>query len=197
MVRDVLIFDNAKKLSTDEFERRLFLLPTWRRDYALSFHHLIDRINCCEAYLLLKFGLFDNYGIDTNPSFVYDANGKPHLKNFPDIYFNISHCNNGVICVLADEPVGCDIEDIPQEIDDLLVSNCFCMSEQTSIRSSEKPEVEFTKLWTIKESALKLSGEGLSCDLRYLNQTSPYNTFHYESKICEQKGYVFSVCHKR
>lgn len=189
-----MIFDNPLGYSQVEHEQRLSLLPQWRRDYALSFHRLIDRINCCEAYLLLKRGLFENYGIDCNPLFTYDVNGKPYLKEYPDICFSISHCNNGVLCVIADEPVGCDIEDIPQNIDDLLYNNCFCPSEQMIIHDSDKPEVDYTKIWTMKEAALKATGEGLSCDLRYLLQTMPYKEYKYESKICEQKGYVLTIC---
>lgn len=197
MVRDVLIFNKPQRYSQAELEHKLLLLPQWRRDYALSFRRLIDRINCCEAYLLLKRGLLENYGIDSNPFLAYEVNGKPYLKDYPGIDFCISHCNNGVLCVIADEPVGCDIEDIPQNIDDLLYNNCFCPSEQMLIHDSEKPEVEYTKLWTMKEAALKLTGDGLSCDLQFLLQTMPHKEYKYESKICEQMGYVFTICQNR
>lgn len=35
--------------------------------------------------------------------------GKPFIINVPDIYFNISHSGNWVVCLLAENPCGVDI----------------------------------------------------------------------------------------
>ena len=41
-----------------------------------------------------------------------DSAGKPFLPDRPDIHFSISHSDEVVMCVVADHPVGCDVERI-------------------------------------------------------------------------------------
>lgn len=41
-----------------------------------------------------------------------DANGKPAFRDFPKVHFSLSHTDGLVMCVIADRPVGCDVERI-------------------------------------------------------------------------------------
>ena len=78
----------------------------------MSYRFLIDQVLCAKAYILLKNGLRETYGITENPAFEYVKHEKPVLRDYPDIHFNLSHCKHGVLCVIDDKPIGCDIEEI-------------------------------------------------------------------------------------
>ena len=88
--------------------------------------------------------------------------GKPYLKNTKEWFFNLSHSGTKVMCVLARNPVGCDIErkeKPPLE----LATGIFSKQEQERLLSLEKAAQRqyFYTLWTGKESYLKMTGEGL------------------------------------
>lgn len=149
-----------------ELDSALRAIPSWRRDCALSFRFDRDRYTCAKAYLLLKELLSAHYGISEDLEFGYGAYGKPFLKSYPDIHFNISHCPKAVFCAVSDSPIGVDVEEI--QYDEDVAREVFSESELESIRSAESPEIRFTELWTMKEAYLKLQGTGLSDNLKGL-----------------------------
>ena len=188
----VLLHDHPQTVTQEELQRDLLLLPEWRQQKVLSFRFLIDRVLSAKAYLLLCQGLRQKYGITEMPSFDYVGHEKPILHGFPDIHFNLSHCRRGVLCVIDDEPVGCDIEEIEPQLDLDLVNHCFNEHEAASITSSDNPCIAFTRLWTMKEAALKLTGEGISDDLPSLfERTSP--TYRFLTRECPDHHFVDSV----
>ena len=151
---NILLFDHPQTVTQGELSRDLLLLPYWRRAKARSYHSLIDQVLCTKAYLLLMKGLKEIYGIHRNPTFDYIGHQKPVLHEYPHIHFNLSHCRKGVLCVIADQPVGCDIEEIQQELDISLCHFCHNDSEVAHITASAEPCVEFTKLWTKFQNCL-------------------------------------------
>ncbi len=36
--------------------------------------------------------------------------GKPYLKDYPSIHYNISHTKGAIVCAIASNPIGIDIE---------------------------------------------------------------------------------------
>lgn len=168
-------------------------LPAWRREQALKFRHLIGQVLCAEAYLLLKEGLRKDFGITDEVSFDYLEHGKPVLKEYPNIHFNLSHCLKGVLCVIDDQgPVGCDIEAIERTINEPLLQYCCNEEEIRQIRTAPNPDAEFMKLWTIKEAVLKYSGQGLTQDLPSL--LSPELLATIQLCTSEKDGVVFTTC---
>ncbi|MCR5203023.1 MAG: 4'-phosphopantetheinyl transferase superfamily protein [Lachnospiraceae bacterium] len=189
----VLLYNNPENVTEYELERDLKIIPTWRRGKALKYRFLMDRVLCTKAYLLLKEGLEEEYGIKDNPEFIYLEHGKPVLKNRENIHFNLSHCNKAVLCVLDGKPVGCDIEEIPNEISMPLCRKCFNEDEINNIINSEKPCVEFAKYWTRKETIIKHGGMGITVNLKnILNEESEKNK-NIQTVVCEEKGYVYSI----
>ena len=156
----------------------------------MSYHFLIDQVLCAKAYLLLKNGLREVYGITDNPAFEYVRHEKPVLRDYPDIHFNLSHCKRGILCVIDDEPIGCDIEEIETVLDIDLCHVCYNDSEEAEIISAPEPCVAFTKLWTMKEAVLKLSGHGLTDNLKVVMEdfTGKLKTVDYS-----EKNYVYSI----
>ncbi len=152
-------------IASFDFEAALPLLSEQRREQALKFKHELGRKTCAMAYLLLCEGLRKEYGITERPVFEYGEHGKPAIVGHPEIHFNLSHCREAVICVLSDQPVGVDIESI-REYKDTLIDYTMNDKEVEQIMQSERPDIEFIRLWTMKEATLKLSGEGINNNLK-------------------------------
>lgn len=170
------------------FEASLPLLSDQRREQALKFKYEQGRKTCAAVYLLLCEGLRQEYGITELPKFEYGEHGKPSLVGFSHIHFNMSHCREAALCVVSDRPVGCDIESI-REYKESLARYTMNDQEMQQILAARRPEVVFTRLWTMKEAVLKLSGEGLHNDMKYVLTSSE----HIQTVVCEEKGYVYSV----
>lgn len=186
----VLLYDNPDKVTATELQHDLLLLPYWRKEQVLSYRNLVDKVQCAKAYILLQQCLTEQYGIQNIPPFGYGQYGKPFL---PQVHFNLSHCKKGVMCVVDDNPVGCDIEVIPNKIDTELVVACFSTDEQASIMNAGSPEIEFARLWTAKEAVLKLTGTGLTDDLPYLLTSSWVKDITYNTVVSEANGYVYTI----
>ena len=171
-----------------DWEAALPLLSEQRREQCLKFKHELGRKTCAAAYLLLCEGLRKEYGIEEPPVFEYGEHGKPAIMGHPEICFNMSHCREAAICVLSDKPVGVDIESI-RRYSDSLARYTMSEAEMERIEQAERPDVEFIRLWTLKEAVLKHSGEGIRNDLKHvLNVLKDAKTV-----INEKKGYIFSV----
>ena len=68
------------------------------------------------------------------------------------------------------------------------------MNEQElqTINAAERPEVAFTRLWTMKEAVVKWRGSGIVNNLKdVLNGVTGILT-----TVNERRGYVFSVCNQ-
>jgi len=101
--------------------------------------------------------------------FSYHAYGKPYLKNYPAIQFNIAHSEEMVIIALNYEDwIGVDIEYIERKIDvDNVAKRFFNEKEYSrlmSINEIEKRKLFFYQ-WTAKEAFVKAIGRGLAFDL--------------------------------
>jgi 4'-phosphopantetheinyl transferase len=166
-----------------------------RRDQALKFKHEQGQRLSVAAYLLLKEGLRQEYGITTNPIFGYHADGKPFLEGHPGIHFNLSHCRQAAICGLSQKPIGVDVESIRQ-FRSSLVDYTMNEEEVNQIHESARPDVEFIRLWTMKESLLKLSGEGIRNNLKNVLAES-YSQVSFTTVINLQKQYIYSICEYR
>lgn len=161
-----------------------------RREQALRFKHELGRRQCVLAYLLLKRALREAYGITENPVFAYGEHGKPALVGHPDIHFNLSHCREAVVCAVSNRPVGVDVESVGRYRESL-VRYTMSEAEQQAIREADDPALTFTRLWTMKEARLKLTGEGIGHALKDVLDDA---SFHYETVVSADRKYVYSLC---
>ena len=171
-----------------DFNAALPLLSEQRREQALNFKHELGRKTCAMAYLLLCEGLQKEYGLTEKPVFTYGEHGKPSIVGHPDIHFNLSHCREGAICAISEQPVGVDIESI-REFHDSLVHYTMNDQEVQQIMQAEHPDVEFIRLWTMKEAKLKLSGQGIVDNIKDVLE----GTERFQTIINEKKRYIYSV----
>lgn len=135
-----------------------------RRTYALRYRREEDQRLCLSTYLLLQRALREEYGLSEVPPFCIGEHGKPVLEGYPDIHFNLSHCREAVACVVSTHPVGIDIEMV-DSFDEALLPTTMNEKEQQMILESPHPESTFIRFWTMKESLLKLTGEGITDNL--------------------------------
>lgn len=158
----IYINDNLAQFELDE---ALPLLSVQRREQCLKFKYELGRKQCAAAYLLLCQGLREEHGITEPPIFAYGEHGKPMIVDHPDIHFNMSHCREAVICMLSNKPIGVDVETI-HRYSESLARYTMSDEEMEQILQSDNPALVFTRLWTMKEAVLKLSGHGLTDNLK-------------------------------
>ncbi len=144
----------------DVFERYFGLLSEFRREKVDRFRFRKDKNLSVGAGLLLNAGL-SKYGL-TEMEMQYGTyeNGKPFFVNYPQLHFNLSHSGSKVTAVFSDHEVGCDIEQINGQ-NLKLAKRFFRDSEYQSILCSAEPEQTFFRLWTLKESFMKVTGLGM------------------------------------
>ena len=170
-----------------DWQAALPLLSEQRWEQCLRFKHELGRKTCAAAYLLLCEALRKEHGISEPPVFEYGEHGKPAIVGHPDIHFNLSHCREAAICVVSDKPVGVDIESI-HRYSESLARYVMNDDELEKILHAENPALEFTKLWTQKEAAVKLSGHGISNDMKFVLKGFP---FEIETVVTDR--YVYSL----
>lgn len=181
------IDDRFQEINIDEV---LPLLSEQRREQVLRYKHEGSRKQCAAAYLLLKRALKGVYGISESPVFDYNEGGKPTLKDHPAIHFNISHCEKAVACVVADRPVGIDVEET-NRYKDSIARYAMNDKEYDEINNSANPDETFTKLWTMKEALLKYTGEGLRRDIKTVLNLSPASDVEFHTEI--HKEFIVTV----
>ncbi len=162
-----------------------------RRQQALRFSHEEGRRQCVAAYRLLMHALKTEYGITENVEFGYEVGGKPYIEGHETIHFNLSHCRSAVACAIDDKPIGVDIEAV-RPFKDSLARHVLSPSEYEKAIASADPAYEFTRLWTMKESLLKLTGRGLRADLKTV-LPCPDGFFHTTFNIPSSR-LICTVC---
>lgn len=172
-----------------DLEAALPLLSEQRREQCLRFKFELGRKQCAAAYLLLCEALRKEYGITEPPVFEYGEHGKPAIVGHPDIHFNLSHCREAVLCVVSDKPVGCDVESISR-YKESLARYTMNDEELALIASSDRPDVAFIRLWTMKEALLKRAGTGITDNMKSVLDGSPVE---FTTTINKEKNYIYSI----
>ena len=190
----LLLEPDLSSYSDETYEADLRLLPPQRYEKAMTYRFLPDRKRCVRAYMLLWEGLSREYGVESAPLFDFGSHGKPVLRDDPGLHFSLSHSGNAVLCALDRRPVGADIEMIRHHNLEHLLS-VFSDRERASIEQAASPELCFTRLWTRKESYLKLTGEGLT-GTKALREipTEGNGSVLFETVVRETEDFVYSVC---
>jgi len=97
-------------------------------------------------------------------TFAETLNGRPYLRDRPDLWFSFSSCRSGFIGAWsATHGLGVDLEDRPvePEVTDL-AQMYFTESEARTVREGGPARLRrFLQLWSLKEAALKSIGAGL------------------------------------
>lgn len=181
---------DPREYSTEEIRKSLLRLPVWRREEAERFKHEQGRRECTLSYLLLT----EMMGFQ--PTFTKGEHGKPEIAEKEGTFFNLSHCKNAIACVVDDSPCGIDVECLGR-YKPVLAEYCMNEDELQMIATAEDPDAIFTMLWTRKEALLKLTGEGITDDLKSCLTSYRMNGVVIESGVNEEKGYAWAVARRR
>lgn len=89
-----------------------------------------------------------------------------HGVQAEEMISNISHSGNLVICALSEKAVGCDTEYL-RKAPDGVAEHFFCESEKVYLNQFQGKayDRQFFRLWTMKESYMKMTREGMKLPL--------------------------------
>lgn len=185
-------------IETLDLESALQSISPQRREQALRYKHEQGQRQCVAAYLLLKQALREQEGITENPVFEYGEHGKPSIVGHPELFFSLSHCKEVTACVLSRRPVGIDVESVGRYRESV-ARYAMSDNEMHQIQQAEHPEVMFIRLWTMKESLLKLTGEGINDQMKQVlenltSHSSPLIPYHFTTTERLDKNYILTVC---
>ena len=187
----IAIFDEMDQISEEEIQRLLPLVSEERRNEALRYKHLFGQFACLKSYVMLR-ELLEQRGLTHPFQFAYNEHGKPYLKDYPEVHFNLSHGKNGIAVTVSDQPVGIDIESY-RSVSDSLLRYTMNEEEQQISRESDDPIRTFTEYWTKKEAVFKLRGTGITHDLHGLLQGNEL----VETYVNPEKQYAYSIATKK
>lgn len=184
----VYIFDEFEKLDGCFVRRYSDALHDERCAKMQKYRSFERKMQSAVVYLLLRFALLEEYDIDEAVNFGYIKNGKPILPNYPHIHFNLSHCKTAAACAVYDSPVGIDVQHI-KAVSDKVAKRVLTPTELNGYKGTPNPDELFCKIWAVKESFAKLSGDGLSTDFGSFSADSVT-----EKLIYKGKNYYCCVC---
>jgi len=184
------VFDEFDSLDSNFLMCCDTLLSQERKDKVQRLKSKQGKIQSAAAYLLLRYALCEEFGIDEAVNFEYNEYGKPLLQGYAHIHFNLSHCKSAVACVLSDSEVGVDVQEI-RPVSDKLKKRVLTNEEwEMYCNIALQPEY-FTKIWTIKEAYAKKSGQGISSDFSKINSNDITDI-----TVFQNKDYYCSVTKK-
>ena len=152
-------------------------LPEWRTEQMMRYRFSSDRKLCAVAYLLLVYGLKKEGLFTALPQFSYGdsadagtaSGSKPALSNYPDIFFNLSHCKGAAVCAISNKPVGIDIERVEAYEESLAKQICNAPQYDWVNELPAENAYRLTEIWAKKESVVKCTGVGLEEDLHAIS----------------------------
>ena len=177
-------------------------IPDWRARYILRYRRAQDRRLSLGVWRLMEKMLARREIRAEGVTF--DAGGKPLCDG---AFLSLSHSGSMAMCAVGGAPVGCDIERIDSADFDI-APKVFLPGELEYIGAAESEDGarrRFAALWTLKESYMKMTGQGLALaperieillpELRLLRDGIEQNCrlFHaprgeYEMALCAKEG---------
>lgn len=126
----------------------LYIIENYRDVYPqFSGRELTDR---------LAMDCLAEYGIEADEIY-RTAKEKPYVE--ADVHFSVSHSGDYFVCIIADCPVGIDVQERRKTAAVKIAERYFTKSEQEYVERNG--EDGFFRLWTRKEAYSKLTGEGI------------------------------------
>ncbi len=148
-------------------ERLILGLSPARQDKIRAFRYEKSRYLSLGAGLLLDYGL-RAYGLrERDLRVAVGAWGKPYFPDHPKLHFNLSHSGTMVMAGFSSTEIGCDVEQVVR-VNEKVARRFFAPEEQSALfacTSIEERTDLFYRIWTRKESYIKLTGEGMHLDL--------------------------------
>lgn len=200
---------SQKPLEDRMFFSLLELIEEEDRKQILRYQFWQDRQRSLLGHLLSRYAIIQEYALTNKEIQIRrHAYGKPYIKDYSQIHYNISHSGEWVVVAIGRSPIGIDVENRREDWD-LIGERVFSESEKYWSQNSYKRK---TILWTIKEAYVKYLGIGLSKSLNSFSidikrkiiteVQKPFQTsFDYfvldNDYVCSECGYTKGAYYSR
>lgn len=172
------------------FEALYALAPAQRKAASDKLSQRADKHRCLVAGIMIQRILGAAEVLTT-------AKGKPYIPGGPE--FSVAHSGDLVLLAVAGGSVGVDVEHHRPVNWSKVAERFFTPTEQSWLQRSPDPLQSFFDLWTLKESVVKESGEGIS-EITLLPVLSEGGEFQnqqdgkhlFQIDLC--RGYSAAVC---
>lgn len=190
-----LVLDNETEIPAHILDAARDLLSSTEIDRAKRFIRVGDKNRFVLAHTFCRL-MLSHFGSQLPQHWQFDKEerGRPLVSEFmnkENIDFNITHTTKGIACALAfDRRVGIDMEYKQRNVNlDMLVEKQFSTLEQSQFISLTEPQRLdlFFKIWTLKESYIKVTGRGLS---------EPLQGFGFDLEFSQPLLYLESINEK-
>lgn len=154
-----------------------------KQDRVLKYRRKEDKVRGIIGGILTKVIAAKKNNRNLNEiTYKYNEYNKPKFENINDLEFNISHSGDYVITAFDNNALGVDIEKISNMEYKDIAERFFSKEEFKWIikEEGEKSLRRFYKIWTLKESYVKLLGKGLNI---------PFDSFSF--KYNEEKDVFY------
>lgn len=135
-----------------------------RRERAMRLYRIQDSYRSVLGEILVRYAICYKSGcLNKEIEMRFTTGQKPKLLFPTDLFFNISHSGDWVVCALSSNTVGVDVEYM-QKVNLQIAKSFFSSSEYRFILnqdSEEEFQKRFYRVWTLKESYVKADGRGL------------------------------------
>lgn len=208
MIR-IHIYKRSQLNNTEEFNLRVRQASDKRRPASLDCALTKKQwSNLCTSAVLND--ALSEYGLsEADVSIYYGEWGRPYLRDYPDIYFNISHSGEYYVCAIGDENMGVDIEQIDYKRDIIGIARRFFRNNEIEYilkgNTDKEQSYRFYKLWTCKESLVKLKGLSIVKEIAntgiIINDKGVRAMYKHTDVSCrfEEKvfdGCIMTLCHQ-
>ncbi|MDR0904002.1 MAG: 4'-phosphopantetheinyl transferase superfamily protein [Ruminococcus sp.] len=174
-----------------EYEGYFERLSYERREKILRLHSPHSKVVSLMAAVFARECIAKVTGIpEKAQSFIYNENGKPAIADVDNFHFNISHSEGCIAFVHSNKPVGIDVERI-RSYDIRLPKRFFTEHERSMLDSAPLKDEEFYRIWTLKESYVKMKGSTLAQMIRHIDI---YNIRDAEINTIRERGYIITAC---
>ena len=209
---------NIKQLEDDAvFEKAAESVSVYRKEKIALLQHRGDKNRSLGAALALNTALSE-YGLcERKMEYALERYGKPFFPDYPDLHFSLSHSGDYAMCSIGAYPNGNDIERIRNMSENKagrLAERFFAEEENAWIDRAgnyQEWEERLFRIWTMKESFLKVTGLGMSLSLKdfavivedgesiRLRHAVNERTYYMKEYVLpgayqEKDGYRLSVC---
>lgn len=197
-----IAYIDISKINHKEFDMLKNRVSERCRKRSEKYLKFYDSVRCIMSYVLTEYIVMEAYGKDATIEIDYNRYGKPVLKNYPDIKYNITHSGEWVILAYNNKDIGIDIEKIRPVT--MKIAKYFTDFEKEYLYSRHRDENKnIIRLWTMKESYLKFLGKGLTQSLKSFSVDLEKNRIIIDNKELSgvvlqsfvfKNNYFFSIC---
>ena len=137
-------------------------------DYGSSVRGERKKAESLNGLTVLNHALQEEFGEELSHFTIEKGvHGKPYFAD-SDICFNISHSGNYAAAAVSSVPVGVDVQ-VVRPVKDNIIAKLCRGKELEYINNSVDKSRAFIRLWALKESYIKATGDGMSFPMDEIN----------------------------